>query len=253
MKKDLAKRKAAIWAKWERKWQRKLSVYITDDFREQCESDIFPMDDDVMLEDLEGYLEDLSPKLESFLEGIEAVNYFSNRKKPEVTATKHYQRCFEKRLYLVRFVLAAKSLTPGKRIDWEQICSYWNEMHPNDPFTKGVLKVRYYRALAEEDIERICSKEEEERMIENLSRLFEDDLIRDKVINLYKKSLQYAQEAEELEGDEAEERFEEAKIIAREGIKLMKQQVELSKKSEQSMKKSKTKEAHDERSHNKER
>tara|TARA_Y100000310_G_scaffold317685_1_gene370817 strand:+ start:567 stop:1262 length:696 start_codon:yes stop_codon:yes gene_type:complete len=94
----------------------------------------------------------------------ELLGYFSSRKKPNRSASgKRSQRCFEKRLYLVKFVMdrrlaianwKRKSFALRKRISWKQVCAEWNKAHPHDPMTPAVLKVGYYRAIAEEGIQR---------------------------------------------------------------------------------------------------
>jgi hypothetical protein len=163
MKKDFEKRKAALWTKWEKA----KGFSVPEAVRERWEEAVGLMDSDceIALRDLNGYIEDRLNELEF----LEAENYFSNRKKTEVAVTKRYQRCFGKRLYLVEFVMKRhltianqghKSVVANygqrlrKRIDWKQMCVEWNEAHPNDHMSPEVLKVRYYRAIAEEDIKR---------------------------------------------------------------------------------------------------
>ena len=161
MKKDFEKSKTALWKKWERD----KGIRIPDDFRKKCEEAVGLVDEDVTLTDLNDYIED---RLED-VELLQIVKYFSNRKRPKVAATKHYQRCFEKRRYLVEFIMKRflaitkrghKSILDiyvqrlHKRIDWKQMCVEWNEKHPHDCMSPEVLKVRYYRAIAEEDIKR---------------------------------------------------------------------------------------------------
>lgn len=159
MKKDFEtyeEKKAALWKRWERM----LGKSIPDDFREQCERDMVQAGDD------EGYLEDLNGSLEDFfnrLKYLETVDYFSNRKKPKVTATKRYPRCFEKELHIVTFVIGKQKpyifnvkepFISRQHIDWKQLCDEWNKAHPFDRMSSEVLKVRYYRAIAKEDIQK---------------------------------------------------------------------------------------------------
>lgn len=73
---------------------------------------------------------------------------------------KRYQRPLKKRLYLVDFIIR-KQLTSRKQpnrirktIRWKDICSAWNEAHPNDPMTPKVLKATFYRATRDEDLQR---------------------------------------------------------------------------------------------------
>jgi len=162
MRKDFEKSKATLWAKWERD----KGILIPDDFRKRCEEAIGLVDEDVTLADLNDYVEDRFNDLEF----LRAANYFSNRKKSKgSTPKKRYQRCFEKRLYLVEFIMKRLSAITKrghksildvyiqrlhKRIGWKQMCLEWNEKHPNDCMSPEVLKVRYYRAIAEEDVKR---------------------------------------------------------------------------------------------------
>ena len=163
MKKDFEKRKAALWTKWEKA----KGIRFPEEVREKWEEAVGLMDgeDEIALIDLNNHIEDRLHDMEF----LETAKYFSNRKKPEVAVTKRYQRCFEKRLYLVEFIMKRllaitkrghKSILDiylqrlQKRIDWKQMCVEWNEKHPNDCMSPEVLKVRYYRAIAKEDIER---------------------------------------------------------------------------------------------------
>ena len=116
-------------------------------------------DDDTSVADLDGMIGDFIVKWEI----LEPFAYFSSRKKPKDSASgKRYQRCFEKRLYVVEFVMGRrltianwkrKSFALRKRINWKQICAEWNEAHPHDRMSPAVLKVKYYRAIAEKDIQ----------------------------------------------------------------------------------------------------
>ena len=154
MKKDLKKGKAAVWAKWERK----LGIRLPPEFRARLEEDAgeFPGDEDITLNDLDGLIEE-------FFNKAELLKYFSSRKKSKgSTPKKRYQRCFEKRLYLVEFVMGrrlpiaswlSKSFALRKRFNWKQICAEWNEAHPNDHMSLEALKVRFYHAITEEDIQ----------------------------------------------------------------------------------------------------
>ncbi|GAH81764.1 unnamed protein product, partial [marine sediment metagenome] len=115
---------------------------------------------EIALTDLNGIIEDRLDELKY----LETTNYFSHRKKPTGSnPKKRYQRCFKKRLYLVEFIMRRyltianwnrKSIYSRKRINWKQMCLEWNEAHPNDHMSPEVLKVRYYRAIAEEAIQR---------------------------------------------------------------------------------------------------
>ena len=155
MRKDFEEREAAIWVKWERKWGRPIPQGFRERFKQNIEKT--PGEEGIYLDDLDGLLR------ESF-EMFELLDYFANRKKAKGSASgKRYQRCFEKRLYLVEFVMDRRltianwnrrSFALRKRINWRELCEEWNKSHPNDPMSPEVLKVRYYRAIAEEDVKR---------------------------------------------------------------------------------------------------
>ena len=50
--------------------------------------------------------------------------------------------------------LVYQIFSPHKRIKWGPVCDKWNKEHPYDLMTPAVLKVEYYRATAEKDIQR---------------------------------------------------------------------------------------------------
>lgn len=167
-KEDFEKNKDYIWARWEKAQ----GMPLLPDFRKSFEADleVIAGEEDIALKDLDGLLEDFFKRLalmDHFKPGARR-DYFSPRKQPEGSKpTKRYQRPFEKRLYLVEFVMERhlmianqghKSVNYGlglrKRIDWKQMCADWNKAYPNDNRSPEVLKVRYYRAIAEEAIQR---------------------------------------------------------------------------------------------------
>lgn len=163
MKNDLDKRKAALWGKLERARR----IRIPQDLRNKWEQDagFIPGEDEITLEDLKSYAEERLDELAL----LRTVNYFAKRKEvKESESGKHYGRCFEKRLYLVEFVmkrflmdgeggqsvLTSYQRRTSKRIDWKRTCLEWNDAHPSDPMSPEVLKVRYYRAIAQVYVQR---------------------------------------------------------------------------------------------------
>ena len=149
---NFEKRKEALWAKW----GRNLGMSLSEDFRTMFEDGLGFKDEEVDLKDLNGLLSD-------FFDRVKALDYLPSRKKPKHPAQKRYQRSFNKRLYLVDFIigqqltirnLRRKSFALHRRINWKQACKAWNEAHPHDPVTPEVLKATYYRAIVEEDIQR---------------------------------------------------------------------------------------------------
>ena len=160
MKEDFEKDKGAIWARWEKAQ----GMPLSQDFREGLEAtvEVIAGEEDIALQDLDGLIGDF------FEHAAPLIQYFSSRKKPKnPIPKKRYQRCFEKRLYLVEFVMwrhlievdqmianrGRESINWRKRINWKQMCVEWNEAHPNDHMSLEVLKVRYYRAIAEAAIQ----------------------------------------------------------------------------------------------------
>jgi len=100
---------------------------------------------------------------EEFFERLDLLEYFSSRKKPKgSTPKKRYQRCFEKELYIVSFVIlklkpyildVKETFISRPRADWKQLRDEWNKAHPFDRMSPEVLKVRYFRAIAKPDIQ----------------------------------------------------------------------------------------------------
>lgn len=154
MRRNFEKDKEAIWTRWEKA----LGMPLSQDFRDSIEAnvEVIAGEPDIALKDLDGLIKE-------FFDKRELLEYFSSRKKPKgSTPKKRYQRCFEKRLYLVEFVMGrrlpiaswlSKSFALRKRFNWKQICTEWNEAHPNDHMSLEALKVRYYHAITEEDIQ----------------------------------------------------------------------------------------------------
>lgn len=62
---------------------------------------------------------------------------------------KRYRKCFERRYYMVNFVLDRPSYKRGTRIDWERMVTAWNITHPSDPISLSTLRVEYQRAIKE--------------------------------------------------------------------------------------------------------
>jgi len=103
--------------------------------------------------------------MEAYFEKTKLVEYFSSRKQTNSLGTgKRYQKCFDKRLYLVEFLLIPRlgahynnmktwPLGLHGQIDWRQACAQWNKAHPYDQMRPADLKSRYYHAIAEEGIQ----------------------------------------------------------------------------------------------------
>lgn len=149
-----------------RKWERKLGQRLAEEFWQKCLEAVRdgPGDEEVALEDLESVVE-------QYIEVGLLLSFPTSRKPPRGSPPKkRYQRCFEKRLHVVEFVLFRRlsfgclmpfladgsiiPLKPLKHFDWKWEAARWNEAHPHDHLTPDSLKVKFYRAVAEEDIQR---------------------------------------------------------------------------------------------------
>lgn len=197
MNKDLEKKKDAVWKQWESKLGKRILPNVRARFEADLETDI---DEEVYVADLDDLMKE---NLEKFKLLFDEREYFSHRKKPNVTSTKRYQRCFERRVYLVKFIMGRNLATHNsKRINWKQLCIDWNEAHPNDTFHPKVIKVRYYRALAEPEIRKIYFEETIARELEKLVEFFGDALKAAPVIDLVNMALRDIDEADQMENDD---------------------------------------------------
>jgi len=70
-----------------------------------------------------------------------------NREPPQ--PKKRYRKCFERRFYLVNFVID-RPYKRGTRIDWKRMITEWNKSHPSDPMPLSSLRVEYQRAIKED-------------------------------------------------------------------------------------------------------
>lgn len=64
---------------------------------------------------------------------------------------KRYRKCFERRFYLVNFVID-RPYQRGTRIDWKRMVTEWNKSHPSDPMSLSALRVEYQRAIKEDNL-----------------------------------------------------------------------------------------------------
>lgn len=64
---------------------------------------------------------------------------------------KRYRKCFERRFYLVNFVID-RPYKRGTRIDWKRMVTEWNKSHPSDPMHLSTLRVEYQRAIKEDSL-----------------------------------------------------------------------------------------------------
>lgn len=157
---NFEKGEQAIWAKAESKYGLSIPHAFRDRFEEDWERPDFNPDNE---EEVQAALSDFRCFIDEFFEKFELLQYFSSRKTKVSSSKKRYQRSFEKRLHLVRFIMGSElpiiweereAFALLKRFDWKQVCAKWNEAHPYDLMSSEVLKNRYYRAIAEEDIQK---------------------------------------------------------------------------------------------------
>ncbi|MBT9143008.1 MAG: hypothetical protein DDT29_01407 [Dehalococcoidia bacterium] len=146
----------AFRARVEEEWEEdaRLEDEDDDEIPEDEDDDEIPEDEvKVLLSDFNAYLGELFEK-------VELLGYFSSREKPKKPVSrKRYGLSFENHLSLVGFVLARRpyeenSFILRKRLNWKQVWVEWKERNPHDSVSLKVLKVRYYRAIADEDIQR---------------------------------------------------------------------------------------------------
>jgi|GEM_PF-2746688 len=62
---------------------------------------------------------------------------------------KKYRKCFERRFYIIEFVVEKGLNQSTHRIDWKRTVKEWNKTHRSDPMGLAVLKTEYYRAFKE--------------------------------------------------------------------------------------------------------
>jgi len=141
---EFEKNRASIWAKYEREY----GNLIAQEIRDQVEEDIIRVstDDEETLEDLDVYLSDNIPIWENIL--------LKGGASPATDSTKptnRYRKCFERRFYLVNFVID-RPYKRGTRIDWKRMVTEWNKSHPSDPMSLSALRVEYQRAIKEDSL-----------------------------------------------------------------------------------------------------
>ena len=173
--------KRSVWSAFETK----IGEKVSGEGRRQIEA-IFGLTNE------DTYAVDLRDYLQIFAQSIVVMNnfsswdrYFSSRKQRVVSPNKkQYHRPFEKRLKLVNLVtdhlvtiFNMEHRSPDgfdhplaflndriPRIRWNEVCSQWNRDNPHDQKNLATLKVEYYRAIAEKDIQREFAKRINEKI-----------------------------------------------------------------------------------------
>jgi hypothetical protein len=166
--KEIQKRINRIWANQEKE----IGVSIPDILRSLIENDMLAgINDKEALEDFESALPDY---LRIYLIGLKARSLLEHQKEVPVISVKKrmYQKCFERRLRIVGFIIDRKlnlnnmiqrNLKIRGHIDWKQITNAWNKAYPYDRIQPEVLKVEFYRAKSEEYLRQVyLNKKDEE-------------------------------------------------------------------------------------------
>jgi hypothetical protein len=139
--KEFEKRRKSIWAKHERDYGSLIAQKVRDRIEEELR---VSSDEERTLEDLDGYLGSFIPIWKILLKDGQSAAGDSAKAKPQ----KRYRKCFERRFYLVNFVLD-KHYKRGTRIDWKCMVAEWNKAHPSDTMALPTLRVEYQRAIKE--------------------------------------------------------------------------------------------------------
>ncbi len=150
--KDFERRKKAVWEELEKEYDfpvaEKIRNYLEVEEvgapRDYIDGD--PEGEDVYLESLKSVVR----RYFTFLELFELKVKPSNGEPPRRKEIR--RKWFERRLYLVNFVLD-KGLNPKtRRIDWKRITTEWNTANPSDTISLPTLKNEYYHALKDEPL-----------------------------------------------------------------------------------------------------
>jgi len=148
---ELDKKKNEIWNDLEKEYGFPLSQL----FRDRVDSEIGTHDNyDGDPLGLEGYLEDYLAIATNHVESAKLASISFKGDKQVSKPKRIYRKPFERRVYLVNFVLSSSSHQGGGtwRHDWKRITAEWNESHPSDLMGDAVLKVEYYRAIRDVNI-----------------------------------------------------------------------------------------------------
>lgn len=159
-----------------------------------------PMGDkEIDSEDLKGLIEDNINKAVAFMKENQNTNANNPAISQSKTNTRRRAYAFERRLYLVNFVLTeSRSLdldfiisktfsSSRRRIDWTQICTAWNKLHP--PMRPDTMKGDFYHYIKENELESEFFSRKEREFRVSFAPVFKDlgqriELFRE-VINQY--------------------------------------------------------------------
>ncbi len=138
---EFNRKKNQIWASWENKYR----MVFTVDFRKLIENKAEKVDYETDLKDLDT---DIPEYVEPALLLLPERKISNSNIKPE----KRRRKNFERRCYLVKFVLRCWERQVTSYVPWDYITNEWNKTHPSDQLGKAVLKAEYYRAISQREI-----------------------------------------------------------------------------------------------------
>jgi len=144
-----------FWSRMEKQYGVPFSKPFRSKFDNDDEYELFKHYDEDEGRD-EMYFESVELEVEDFVDTVNLfagheINSSSIESTPCVKGKrgKRYNKCFDRRSYLVRFVIGEKGGV-NQRAKWKQIASNWNKANPSDQQTPLVLKAEYYRAVKED-------------------------------------------------------------------------------------------------------
>lgn len=167
IRQEIEKSAQEVWQNFEKRWGYPVAATCKVAIEEGALSGIC---DSQGLEDLEGFLKDVSPLI------IDALSKNPNRQPENITVSprKRYKKPFERRLHLVIFVAERKQ---GNRIDWRRLSDEWNKERPDEPMTSKGFNAEYHRAKKDKAVQQEYAKLHEKEyatLIEELASHAED-------------------------------------------------------------------------------
>ncbi len=126
-----------IWTEAEHKYR----VVFGRAFRAHIEMDVWVNGADTGENE-----EYLKRKIDRYMKAIRLFRLSAKAKLPsEIDYRGPYQKCFERRLYMLSFIVKAKGGLEA-RADWPRIADAWNAANPSDVIGPITLKREYYAA-----------------------------------------------------------------------------------------------------------
>ena len=139
---DLAKEKHRVWVEAERKY----GMMFSRDFRSRIEEDAR----DEQADDAEKVVL-LKEEISRFMEVVSLFQPVkaATDEMPSAPIRGRYPKSFERRLYLLSFIVKAKGGLEA-RAGWPRITAAWNAANPSDVITPPTLKRQYH--VAKKDV-----------------------------------------------------------------------------------------------------